>query len=77
MYTPFKSDLIYNMDHMRISGTEPITPLPIKTSTYALYLFSKGSESIGHIFQLLADELKTAMVLTGMYFFKILKYISL
>ena len=24
MYTPFlKSNLIYNMDHMRISGTEP------------------------------------------------------
>ena len=23
MYTPFKSDLISNMDHMRISGTEP------------------------------------------------------
>ena len=22
MYTPFKSDLINNMDHMRISGTE-------------------------------------------------------
>ena len=23
MYTPFKSDLINNMDHMRISGTKP------------------------------------------------------
>ena len=23
MYTPFLSELIYNMDHMRISGTEP------------------------------------------------------
>ena len=23
MYTPYKSDLINNMDHMRISGTEP------------------------------------------------------
>ena len=23
MYTHFKSDLINNMDHMRISGTEP------------------------------------------------------
>ena len=23
MYTPFQLDLIYNMDHMRISGTEP------------------------------------------------------
>ena len=23
MYTPFNTDLINNMDHMRISGTEP------------------------------------------------------
>ena len=23
VYTPFKSELICNMDHMRISGTEP------------------------------------------------------
>ena len=23
MYAPFKSDLIYNMDHMLISGTKP------------------------------------------------------
>ena len=23
MYTPFKLDLIYNMDHMRISDTQP------------------------------------------------------
>ena len=23
MYTPFNSDLMNNMDHMRISGTEP------------------------------------------------------
>ena len=23
MHTPLKIDLIYNMDHMRISGTEP------------------------------------------------------
>ena len=23
MYAPFKSDLIKNMDHVRISGTEP------------------------------------------------------
>ena len=23
MYTPFLSELIYNMDNMRISGTEP------------------------------------------------------
>ena len=25
MYTPVKSDLINNIDHMRISGTEPST----------------------------------------------------
>ena len=28
MYTPFKSDLISYMDHMRISGTEP-SPSPL------------------------------------------------
>ena len=25
VYTSFKSDLINNMDHMRISGTEPLS----------------------------------------------------
>ena len=28
MYTPFLSDLINNIDHMRVSGTEPPSVIP-------------------------------------------------
>ena len=29
--TPFKTDLIHNMDHMRISGTEPSSVILCQT----------------------------------------------
>ena len=31
MYTPYKSDLINNMGHMRISGTEPSSGIHTQT----------------------------------------------
>ena len=34
MYTPFKSDLINNMDHMRILGTEPSSVILSQTKKF-------------------------------------------
>ena len=34
MYTPFKSDLINNMDHMRIKVTEPSSVTPSQTKKF-------------------------------------------
>ena len=34
MYTPFKSDFINKMDHMRISGTEPSSVILSQTKLF-------------------------------------------
>ena len=34
MYTPFLSDLMNNMDHMRISGTEPSSVIFSQTKSF-------------------------------------------
>ena len=37
MYTPFLSDLIYNMDYMRISGTEPSSVILNQTKKFKIW----------------------------------------